>query len=180
MTARMGCHRRHFHRRLLHKRRVAGLVAAVSAGRAAESCIRLNLGTIMSFIAQTPALPSSRRSMPRAITRSIPGNSPPHGSCRGLQGFPGHEEQPQSLAIFHPACRALRRCQRMGKDLSGLGHVCLRYGIIHASFLPHCPRWRRHQSLLRSSVLCETPPLRDYCGNDRGHSQGNVEAEALK
>ena len=146
MTARMGCHRRHFHRRLLHKRRVAGVVAAVSAGRAAESCIRLNLGTIMSFIAQTPALPSSRRSMPRAITRSILGNSPPHGSCRGLQGFPGHEEQPQSLAIFHPACRALRRCQRMGKDLSGLGHVCLRY---------------RHKSRFVSSALSAVaaPPI---------------------
>jgi len=49
--------------------------------------------------------------------KEIPGNSPPDGSCRGLQGFPGHEEQPQSLAIFHSACRALRRCQRMGKDL---------------------------------------------------------------
>jgi hypothetical protein len=31
-TARMGCHRRHFQRRLLHERRVEGLMAAVSKG----------------------------------------------------------------------------------------------------------------------------------------------------
>src|SRR6516164_1083427 len=64
----------------------------------------------------------------------------------GYRGFPGHEEQPQSLAIFHPACRALRRCQRMGKDLSGLGHVCLRY---------------RHKSRFVSSALSAVaaPPI---------------------
>jgi hypothetical protein len=31
-TARMGCHRRHFHRRLPHERRVEGLLAVVSKG----------------------------------------------------------------------------------------------------------------------------------------------------
>src|SRR5215469_13547977 len=122
----------------------------------------------------------SRAPIPRAITRRYREIHRLMEVAAGYRGFRGTKSSPNRWLFSILRAELYVVVNAWAKTCAGLRHVCLRYGISHASFLPHCARWRRHQSLLRSRVLCETPPLRDYCGNDTGHQQGNVEAEALK